>query len=149
MEEGKTRLPLVHGWGRLGRFFLPMGEFVTNLKPTHAEIQLQDGANFAKYGLPAIAVSTPGHTKGSISILLSDGTVFAGDLLVTSPRLGCQCYYANSWSNLNTSLQRMQKMQPKQVFSGHSSRAIPGKRFLEVKPVRDWSSSRKRTALIQ
>jgi glyoxylase-like metal-dependent hydrolase (beta-lactamase superfamily II) len=144
MEEGKTRLPFAHGWGRLGRLLLPMAEFVTNPEPTHPQILLHDGDSLTTYGLPAVVVSTPGHTQGSISVLLSDGTAFTGDLLVTSPRLQCQCYYADSWSDLNGSLSRMQNLKPTQVFSGHSLYTISGDKFLQVKPARDWSGSAKK-----
>jgi hydroxyacylglutathione hydrolase len=144
MEEGRTSLPLVHGLGRIGKFLLPLAEFVTSPKPTHADILLHDGDSLTKYGLPAIVVATPGHTPGSISILLDNGTAFTGDLVVTSPRLDCQCFFASSWRDLDTSLIRMQKLRPKQVFSGHSVHAISGDKFQEIKPVRDWAEKSKR-----
>jgi hydroxyacylglutathione hydrolase len=49
-----------------------------------------EGDNFEllkEIGIDGIILHTPGHTKGSLSVLLSDGTAFIGDLAVnvTSP----------------------------------------------------------------
>jgi glyoxylase-like metal-dependent hydrolase (beta-lactamase superfamily II) len=41
-----------------------------------------DGQRLDRYGLPGTLYFTPGHSKWCISLLLDDGTAFAGDLLV-------------------------------------------------------------------
>jgi len=52
------------------------------------------------YGLDAIILHTPGHTPGSSTLLLGDGTAFASDLLgsvsqphlqSSSPPIGSNC----------------------------------------------------------
>lgn len=45
-----------------------------------ADIALGDGDNLAQYGFAARVFSTPGHSKGSIGILTSEGDLFCGDL---------------------------------------------------------------------
>lgn len=50
-------------------------------------IESDDVDLLKEIGIDGIILHTPGHTKGSISLLLSDGTAFIGDLAVnvTSP----------------------------------------------------------------
>ncbi len=43
---------------------------------------LEDGRRLDDFGLPGALHFTPGHSKWCISLLLDDGTAFAGDLLI-------------------------------------------------------------------
>ena len=45
------------------------------------QILLGEGDLLAGYGLQATVIELPGHSKGSIGILTSDGRLFCGDLL--------------------------------------------------------------------
>ena len=45
------------------------------------DIGLTDGQKLNDYGFDAKVIHTPGHTKGSIAILTSDGDLFSGDTL--------------------------------------------------------------------
>jgi glyoxylase-like metal-dependent hydrolase (beta-lactamase superfamily II) len=49
--------------------------------PVTPDIELDDVEDLSLYGGFGTTFSTPGHTPGSISIILDDGTVFAGDAL--------------------------------------------------------------------
>jgi glyoxylase-like metal-dependent hydrolase (beta-lactamase superfamily II) len=49
--------------------------------PVTPDIELDDVEDLTRYGGFGQTFSTPGHTPGSISIVLDDGTVFAGDAL--------------------------------------------------------------------
>jgi glyoxylase-like metal-dependent hydrolase (beta-lactamase superfamily II) len=44
------------------------------------DIYLEDNQDLSECGLPAIVIHTPGHSKGSISILTEEGNLFCGDL---------------------------------------------------------------------
>ena len=44
------------------------------------DIYLEDGQNLSEYGFPATVIHTPGHSKGSISLLTEDGDLFCGDI---------------------------------------------------------------------
>jgi hydroxyacylglutathione hydrolase len=69
-------------WGsfmtKLGRLASP---FVSNVPSTDVELIIKDdGLPLKDYGIPGQIVYTPGHTMGSISVLLDSGEAFVGDL---------------------------------------------------------------------
>jgi hydroxyacylglutathione hydrolase len=134
MAAGRTRLDLVRGWGVIGKALLPLAERMTNPRPTRADILLSDGDSLNRYGLPGIAVHTPGHTPGSITVLLRDSTALVSDLLVSSPWLGLQCYYATNWSQLAPSFTRVMAMGVRRAFTGHSSRLFDRKSLEAIVP---------------
>ena len=45
------------------------------------DITLADGDNLAAYGFDAQVIDLPGHSRGSVGILVGDDTLFCGDLL--------------------------------------------------------------------
>jgi glyoxylase-like metal-dependent hydrolase (beta-lactamase superfamily II) len=136
MAQGKTKIDLVRSWGIAGKFILPLVEVITKPAHTTADILLHDKDNLSSYGLPATVLHTPGHTIGSVSILLPDSTAFVSDLLIVNPSLNSQCYYANSWSEIAKSLALLQSIKPKLVFTGHSTKAVRLKNLLRLVPVK-------------
>lgn len=64
-------------------------EYFTNLffpflqtRGVTPQVHLTDGMSLEEFGLRGQVIHTPGHTKGSISILLEDGSAFVGDLVM-------------------------------------------------------------------
>ena len=51
-------------------------------RPREADIAATDGLRLTDFGLEATVLHTPGHTAGSISVLLDDGDAIIGDLLM-------------------------------------------------------------------
>ena len=45
------------------------------------DVELEDMQDLSPYGLDARVICLPGHSRGSIGILLADGILFCGDLL--------------------------------------------------------------------
>jgi len=82
VERGlKSMPPGVTLWGSIFgailRAFLP---FIT-IPPTHVDIEIGDeDFSLEPYGVPGRVVYTPGHSPGSVSIVLDSGDAFAGDL---------------------------------------------------------------------
>jgi hydroxyacylglutathione hydrolase len=73
--------PGVTRWGRLfmsmRRFIMPVQEVMA----AHVDILIADeGLSLAEYGIPGRAVFTPGHTMGSLSVVLDGGDAIVGDL---------------------------------------------------------------------
>ncbi|MGD0158697.1 MAG: MBL fold metallo-hydrolase [Candidatus Bathyarchaeia archaeon] len=69
-------------WGwfmtKLGRLASP---FAGDVQPTEVELIIKDdGLRLKDYDIPGQIVYTPGHTMGSISVLLDSGEAFVGDL---------------------------------------------------------------------
>ena len=51
----------------------------TRFEPFSPDILIGEGQDLAPLGLEAVAYHTPGHSKGSISLLTRDGALFCGD----------------------------------------------------------------------
>lgn len=78
---------VAHWWGPLFlRSGIP-GEPYTAFTP---DILLQDDAAFAlaPYGIDGVARHTPGHTAGSISVVLPSGQALVGDLVASGILIG-------------------------------------------------------------
>jgi glyoxylase-like metal-dependent hydrolase (beta-lactamase superfamily II) len=130
LAKGETRLGTVRGRGKLMKWLFPLIDRIVPTPPTTADIVLEDGQNLLDHGFDAEVLHTPGHTYGS-STLLVDEAAFVGDL-VTIVRRGSklQSYYAESWSMLVPSLEKLVSAGPVLIYPGHGKRAI---RLSEIK----------------
>jgi glyoxylase-like metal-dependent hydrolase (beta-lactamase superfamily II) len=53
-----------------------------NIEPFEPEVYLGDGDSLEQYGVPAVIIGLPGHTKGSIGIIVGDTDIIVGDALM-------------------------------------------------------------------
>lgn len=66
-----------HIFGRILKMFLPL----VRIPETHVDVVLsEEDFSLAEYGISGKVIYTPGHSSGSVSILLESGDVFVGDL---------------------------------------------------------------------
>ena len=76
--------PLSPGIGLWGKVFAAVSEIVTffvSFPGTSVDIVLEDeGLSLESYGIRGQVLHTPGHTLGSMSLLLDTGDAFVGDL---------------------------------------------------------------------
>jgi len=73
--------PGVTAWGRIFVKILAMFMPLVHVPATNVDILLGDGDfPLTEYGIPGKIVYTPGHSIGSISVLLQTGDAFVGDL---------------------------------------------------------------------
>jgi hydroxyacylglutathione hydrolase len=135
MCRGQTKIDHTHGLGSIGKLLLPLVEALLKPTPTKADIILNDGDSLAQFGLQAVVLRTPGHTRGSITIVLNQTIAFVSDLIVTQPKLSSQCFYADDWAMIAASLKRVQATHPSQVYAGHSIKPIAQAAFMQLHPV--------------
>jgi glyoxylase-like metal-dependent hydrolase (beta-lactamase superfamily II) len=95
VENGNPPLPPgVTAWGRVfmavHRLLMPL----VTIPPARVDRALKDEVfPLADLGIPGVAVPTPGHSPGSMSVVLESGEAFVGDLAMNrapvclSPRL--------------------------------------------------------------
>ena len=82
LEQSLTPLPPgVTLWGRvfinLHKKFMPL----IKIPPAEVDVVLgDDGLSLYDYGIPGRVLHTPGHSSGSVSVLLDTGEAFVGDL---------------------------------------------------------------------
>lgn len=71
-----------------------MGRFVKAAAglPCPPDILVDDELPLADFGVRGRALHTPGHTSGSLSLLLDDGSAFVGDLCARIPLIGGRSY---------------------------------------------------------
>jgi hydroxyacylglutathione hydrolase len=88
----------------------------------HADILLADGASLTEYGLEARVLHLPGHTPGSIALLLGDGSLVAGDVFSNRKRPGLSPFIWCS-EEYGASLERLKAMASSiaTVYPGHGS----------------------------
>lgn len=123
---GKTPLPEVSFAGFWGRLLLPLLERILPPEPTPVDIVLHDGDTLSPYGLEARILHTPGHTPGSLSVLVEDRLLFVGDLIATFPAVSKQSVYASDWEQIKESIRQLVEHEFREVYPGHGA-AVPTK----------------------
>lgn len=101
-------------------------------EPFEPNILLDEQTNLSAYGLDARILHTPGHTPGSISLILPQGDAFAGDLLVggylggvfASHRPGFP-FFADSLRQIPPSVRKLLDQQPSKLYLGHGGPLTP------------------------
>lgn len=91
-----------------------------------ANVIIQDEISLETYGVAGKILFTPGHTLGSISVLLDNGEAIIGDLLMGG-YLGGQIqsnqpryhYFAYDLTVVDWSLKKLFKHQPTKLYVGH------------------------------
>ena len=83
LEKGLKPLPPgITIWGSILKGMMSM--FVTpfvKIPPTEVDLVLgNEELSLEEYGIPGKVIYTPGHSSGSVSILLETGEVFVGDM---------------------------------------------------------------------
>jgi glyoxylase-like metal-dependent hydrolase (beta-lactamase superfamily II) len=90
------------------------------------DIELHDGYDLSSHGIPAEVLETPGHTAGSVSVLLEDGQALVGDLLmggyfggVVWPTHAREHYFADDPETLPGSQRRVREAGATTIHVGH------------------------------
>ncbi|MDR3576894.1 MAG: MBL fold metallo-hydrolase [Anaerolineaceae bacterium] len=105
--------------GLLGRLFTVMAKFIRgNFSKFQPDVLLEDGQDLAEYGLAGRVIYTPGHTKGSIALLTSDGQLFSGDTVSNQGKLSTGPFVENE-EDLRASLLILKGLKARRVYPGH------------------------------
>lgn len=82
LEEAlKPLSPGITRWGRLFTGAMKMVMPLIKIPATKVDLRLGDeDFSLYEYGIPGSVIHTPGHTYGSLSVLLDSGEAFVGDL---------------------------------------------------------------------
>jgi len=88
LESGLSVLPA--GTNSFADAVLHMGDRLVELgifgfKPVKPDIIVEGEMDLAPFGVEGVIVPTPGHTAGSISVLLPDHNAYVGDTVITYP----------------------------------------------------------------
>ncbi len=82
LEKGLVRVPPgVTGWGKALNKVLSLLAPMIKFPSSTVDIVLTDeDMSLEEYGIPGRVIPTPGHSAGSVSVLLDTGEVFVGDM---------------------------------------------------------------------
>ena len=87
-----------------------------------ADITVESETDLAEYGINGRIVATPGHTDGSISIVLDSGEAIVGDLLgggfVRNKKIGYP-HFIHNQDILEESVKKIIGLNPKIIYTGH------------------------------
>jgi glyoxylase-like metal-dependent hydrolase (beta-lactamase superfamily II) len=122
METGRNQATKPTSIGAKLLHWLVNDEF----PPVRPDILLPDKMPLQAFGVDGKVVYTPGHTKGSISVLLSTGEAIVGDLLMggwlggmfRSGQPGYP-YYADDLGQIRASVKRLLDLGATKFFVGH------------------------------
>lgn len=121
------------GKARAGKHNLPNGRGIggkileyafngTGLRMPYAafepDILLQEGQTLNEFGLNGRVIHTPGHTLGSLSLLLDDGAMVIGDAIINQVRVGMPMY-GEDIELAYDSLRKIHALRPRILYSGH------------------------------
>ena len=108
-----------HIFGSIIKVFLPL----IRIPAAHVDVVLGDEEfSLADYGIRGKVVYTPGHSSGSVSVLLETGDAFVGDMAMNkfplrlSPGLPI---FAEDWEQLMRSWKRLLDQGAKTIYPSH------------------------------
>jgi glyoxylase-like metal-dependent hydrolase (beta-lactamase superfamily II) len=125
LEQGLFHWPEgVTTWGKISRtLMMPMVKKIGAFEGTEVDLVLDDqGMSLKEYGIDGEIVYTPGHTYGSISVILESGDAFVGCLahnrmpFVLRPKLPI---YAKDIDLLKESWVKVINMGAQTIWPGH------------------------------
>ena len=125
LEEGIFNWPVgATAWGKFSRaLFKPLIKNAMAFPGTKADLILDDGdVALNDYGIEGRIIHTPGHTKGSVSVLLDTGEIFAGCLVHNRLPFSLQPslpIYAENIHQIKESWKKLIAAGAKMVFPGH------------------------------
>lgn len=100
--------------------------FRTPEKPRAAgvvpDIVVDDELDLRPFGVPGSAMATPGHTPGSLSVILDSGDAVVGDLVVPAlmafgpPAIA---FWASSRQQSAASIAKVLDRKPRMIYVGH------------------------------
>jgi hydroxyacylglutathione hydrolase len=106
----------------MGRVIWLVGKLMLLVKPGEfdrfsPDVYVEDGQSLSAYGLDANVLHLPGHSKGSIGVLTSDGSLFCGDLIYNffKPNL----VWIDDLAAAKASVGRLKTLNVRTVYPGH------------------------------
>ncbi|WP_209674534.1 MBL fold metallo-hydrolase [Methanolinea mesophila] len=109
----------------LGRVLGPFfgGKKKSSFPSLDPDLVLREGMSLEPYGISGTVLCTPGHTPGSVSILLSSGDALAGDLLFAHPPSGRPGlpFWAEDVETAKMSIRTLLSYHPARIHIAHGA----------------------------
>lgn len=117
--------PITPGITAWGKFLATVAKLLPNNRVPTPKVDIlltDDGLGLDAYGIPGKVVYTPGHTLGSVSVLLDSGEAFVGDLAMStkifrsSPGMPI---FADDVTLVASSLKKLLDLGAKTIYPAH------------------------------
>jgi len=82
------------------------------------DLHIDDGYDLSEFGLDATVLHVPGHSKGSIGILTSDGDLLCGDLFENTKKPAKNSLIADKKA-FTESVEKLKDLKISTVYPGH------------------------------
>ncbi len=105
-----------------------------HFSPCSVDKTISNGISLEEWGIKGRILHTPGHTKGSLSVVLNGGKAFVGDLAANYLPFGLGGYlppYGEDIPQILSSWETILKAGAKTIFPGHGF-PIPAARLLNA-----------------
>lgn len=110
-------------WGRVMRNVLgPVFSRFLRFEPVDPDIVIEDGLDLEPYGIRGHVVHTPGHSPGSVSVVLEGGEAFVGDLAMNGPPMCLRPsfgIFAHQPELIPASWQRLLELGARTIYPAH------------------------------
>ncbi|MDR0649111.1 MAG: MBL fold metallo-hydrolase [Synergistaceae bacterium] len=114
----------LNGLGRyrafLGRHVAPRRMFA--FEPAEPDVIIDAERRMDDFGFAATIIHSPGHSRGSVSLLTDDGDLFCGDLAITQPLPGIWSHmpiYGSSVQDIKRSWRALLDRGAKHIYPSH------------------------------
>lgn len=120
------RNPPLRPSGRSGQVLRLMPFIRRGSPPVEPDIVIDGPFDLSGYGVAGTVLATPGHTPGSLSVLLPDGDAIIGDLLMGGyaagklrPHVPNDHYFIDDLAQARASLRMVLGHDPQRLYVGH------------------------------
>jgi glyoxylase-like metal-dependent hydrolase (beta-lactamase superfamily II) len=107
--------------GFIGRMVLPLIVFVAGIGKSECfepDVYLEEGQGLSEYGFDAKVLHLPGHSDGSIGILIPGGDLFCGDIFVNKSKPARHSIVTDA-AAFDASVARLKTLDLRMVYPGH------------------------------
>ena len=104
---------------------------LSKIEPIKVDIVIDEEYDLKEWGIQAKVIPTPGHTMGSVSVILEHGDSFVGDTLFNISPFTIMPPIVENRTRLYNSWERLINSDSEYYYPGHGNR-IPRKRFLQA-----------------
>lgn len=87
--------------------------------PFRPDILLEDRFSLTDYGVDGEVIHTPGHTRGSASIVLSNGAAIVGDLIIGFSSKNPRYHFLCDKEEVTSSIRKVMGFSPNIIYPGH------------------------------
>lgn len=119
LSQGEQRP--VQGRGPWGRIYAALSNRAIRrqyIEPIHPDVFLEEGMDLTPYGVSGRVIALPGHTAGSMGVLLDGGSLLAGDAAQSlGPLSSPWCWEDRAAAK--ASMTRIRSLTKGKVYCGH------------------------------